>query len=93
MPGKSTELQSWWSYMKLNLVFERHLKPGGVCVCVVCVCVCVCIAFLGPHPRHVEVPRPGVELELQLPATASHSNAESKPPLQPTPQLMASPDP
>lgn len=28
----NSALQSWWSYMKLNLVFERHLKPGGVCV-------------------------------------------------------------
>lgn len=28
----NSALQSWWSYTKLNLVFERHLKPGGVCV-------------------------------------------------------------
>ena len=25
----NSALQSCWSYTKLNLVFERHLKPGG----------------------------------------------------------------
>ena len=46
--------------------------------------------FLGPHPRHVEVPRPGVESERQLPA---YTTATATQRLQPTPQLMATPDP
>ena len=51
--------------------------------------------FLGPYPQHMEVPRLGVESEMQLlaTATASHSNAGSKPHLQPIPQLVAMPDP
>ena len=49
--------------------------------------------FLGPHLRHMEVPRLGVELERQLLAYAMHSKVGSEPHLQPTPQLMATPDP
>ena len=50
--------------------------------------------FLGLHLWHVEVPR----LEGRIRATAaglrhSHSNTGSEPCLQPTPQLMATPDP
>ena len=52
------------------------------------------LPFLWLLPWHMEVPRLGVELE---PVVArlhqSHSNAGSKPSLQPTPQLMATPDP
>ena len=44
--------------------------------------------FLGPHPRHMEVPKVGVKSELQLLAYTT-SNARS----EPTPQLMATPDP
>ena len=54
------------------------------------------LCFLGLCQWHMEVPRLGAWLELQLPATAashSHRNAESKPCLQSTPQLMAMPDP
>ena len=49
--------------------------------------------FLGLYPWHMEVPRLEVESELQPLASVSHSNAESEPRLQPTPQLMAMPDP
>ena len=56
--------------------------------------------FLGPHMQHMEVPRLWVKLELQLQAygTAtglyhSHSITGLKLHLQPTPQLMAMPDP
>ena len=48
------------------------------------------LVFLRLHLRHLEVPRPGVE------ATGlhdSHSNARSKPHLQPMPQLTATLDP
>ena len=45
--------------------------------------------FLGPHPQHMKDPRVGVQSELHH----SHSNARSKPSLQPTPQLMATLDP
>ena len=55
-------------------------------------------SFIGLHPQHIEVPRLGVKLELQPPAytTATslwHSNAGTELHLQPTPQLMATPDP
>ena len=50
--------------------------------------------FLGPHPQHMEVPRLEVQTELLPPSLhQSHSNARSKPRLQPTPQLMPKPDP
>ena len=50
--------------------------------------------FLGPHLRHMEVLRLGVTLELQLQAyTTAYTTAGSKPHLQPTPQLLATPDP
>ena len=65
--------------------------------------------FLGLHPWHMEVlmlqfefkgsllaevPRPGVQSELQpLASKHSHSNARSEPRLEPTPQLMATPNP
>ena len=50
--------------------------------------------FLGPQPWHMEVPRPVVQLELQLLAyfTAT-AMLDSKPHLQPTPQLTATQDP
>ena len=47
--------------------------------------------FLGPHLQHVEVPRLGVESELHLPAYATDTRSEPR--LQPTPQLVATPDP
>ena len=50
--------------------------------------------FLGPHLWHVEVPRLGVESEATAASLRhSHSNIESEPHLQPTPQLMATLDP
>ena len=50
--------------------------------------------FLGLHLWHMEVTRLGVKLELQLLACHhSHSNAGSKLCLQPTPSLLAMPDP
>ena len=52
------------------------------------------IVFLGPRPRRMEVPRPGVELQLQLQLPAySHSHGGSELHLQPTQQLMVTPDP
>ena len=49
---------------------------------------------LGPDPWHTQVPRLGVKLELQLPGHShSHSNARSEQCLQPTPQLVTTPDP
>lgn len=42
----------------------------------------------------MEFPRPGVESELQLPVdTTATAMRGSKPHLQPTPQLTATPDP
>ena len=50
--------------------------------------------FLGPYPWHMEVHRLGDKPELQLPAFATAtSNTGSKPRLQPTQQLTATPDP
>jgi len=50
--------------------------------------------FLGPHPRHMEVPRLGALIRAVAASLHhSHSNAGSKPRLQPTPQLTATPDP
>ena len=50
--------------------------------------------FLGLHLRHMEVPRLGVESELQLPAYSTTTvTPDLRPVLQPTPQLMAMPDP
>ena len=52
------------------------------------------LLFLGLHPQHMEVPRQGVQSQLQLPAypTATAMPDPSRC-LQPTPQLMATPDP
>ena len=48
----------------------------------------------GPHSQYMEVPRLGVGLELQLPAyTTATAMPDPSPDLQPTPQLMATPDP
>ena len=56
--------------------------------------VCLFVCFLEPHLRDMEVPTLGDKFKLQLPAyTHSHSCARSKPHLQPTPQLVATPDP
>ena len=46
------------------------------------------LCFLGPQAQHMEIPRLGVESELQLLACATVQLH-----LQPTPQLMAMPDP
>lgn len=51
----NSALQSWWSYTKLNLVFERHLKPGGVCVWLGVPDLRVggnSVAWLGKPPAH-----------------------------------------
>ena len=57
-------------------------------------CFCFfCFCFLGPHPQHTEVPRLGVESAAVAGSHHSHSNTGSDPHLQPTPQLMATPDP
>ena len=62
------------------------MEPGRIFFCV--------FGFLGPHPQHMEVPRLGVQLELQLLAYAtSTATQDPEPHLQPTPQLMAMPDP
>ena len=44
--------------------------------------------FVGPHPKHMEVPRLGGQTGAAA-ARLRHRNAESKPRLQPTPQLTA----
>ena len=50
--------------------------------------------FLGPHPWHMAVPRLGIQSDLQLPAYArATATQDLSPRLQPTPQLMANPDP
>ena len=50
--------------------------------------------FLGPHSKHMEGPRLGVQSELwSLAYTTVTPTQESEPHLQPTPQLMATPDP
>ena len=50
--------------------------------------------FLGLYPQHMEVPRLGVKLERQLLAyTIATAMQDLGPHLQPTPQLMATPDP
>ena len=48
------------------------------------------LVFLGLHLQHIEVLRLGVESELQPP---DYTTATATPYLQPTPQLMATPDP
>ena len=51
-------------------------------------------AILGPCLWYVEVPRPsGLIGATSAGLHHSHSNAGSEPRLQPTPQLMATPDP
>ena len=50
-------------------------------------------AFLGPQPWHMEVSRLGVKLELQLLAYTTAKATWRLSHLQPTPQLMATPDP
>ena len=47
--------------------------------------------FPGPHPQYMEVPRLGAAIAASL--HHSHSNSGSESHLQPTPQLMATPDP
>ena len=50
--------------------------------------------FLGATLRHMEVPRLGVQVRAAAARLRhSHSNTESKLPLRPTPQVMATPDP
>ena len=51
-------------------------------------------AFLGAHLQHMEVPKLGVQSELKLLAyITAIAMQESKLRLQPTPQLLATPDP
>ena len=53
----------------------------------------ILLPFLGPLPWHMEVTRLGIESELKPPAyTRATATAGSEPRLQPTPQLMATPD-
>jgi len=62
-------------------------------------CLFVCLfSFLGLQLPHMEAPRLGVELELELDLqllvyTTATTMPESEPHLQPTWQLMATPDP
>ena len=50
--------------------------------------------FFRAAPWHMEVPRLGVKSELLATSLRhSHSHAGSEPHLQPTPQLMTTPDP
>ena len=57
-------------------------------------CFLVFLPVLGLLLRHMEVPRPGVESQLSPPAYATATAMwGSEPHLQPTPQLMAMPDP
>ena len=49
--------------------------------------------FLGPYQPHMEVPRLGVDSELHLPAYITVTELWDLSRLQPTPQLMAMPDP
>ena len=52
------------------------------------------LSFLGPHPWHMEVPRVGGLIRaVAAGLRQSHSNVGSELHLQPTPQLMATPDP
>ena len=54
----------------------------------------VFLPFLGLLPRHMEVPQArGPMGAVVAGLRQSHSNAESELHLQPTPQLMATPDP
>ena len=54
----------------------------------------VLLPFLGPLLWHMEIPRLGVKLEPQPLAYArATATRDLKPHLQPTPQLMATPDP
>ena len=46
---------------------------------------------LGPDPRHMEIPRLGIGSVTA--ASLCHSNVESEPHLQLTPQLTATPNP
>ena len=63
----------------------------------VCVCVCVCVCLF-VFSRATPAAYGGSQARGLIGAVAtgpcySHSNARSKPLLQPTPQLMATPDP
>ena len=57
------------------------------------VCLFVLFCFLELHLHHMEVPRLGVESATAAGLHHSHSNSGSKPHLQPTSQLTATPDP
>ena len=48
--------------------------------------------FIGPHLRYIQVPRLGIKSRAAS-ASPCHSHSGSKPRLQPTPQLTATPDP
>ena len=54
----------------------------------------VFLSFQGLHPKHMKVPRLGVPIRgVAAGLRLSQSNAESKPRLGTTPQLMATLDP
>ena len=53
----------------------------------------VLFAFLGLQVWHMEVPKLGVKLELQVPSSATARATPDPLCLQPTPQVMATPDP
>ena len=85
--------ESGWTW-PLTRASRLIIRKGGIHCIFVYLFIYPSI-FLGPHPWHMEVPRLGVQSELLLPAYArtNHSNVGSELCLQPTPQLMAMPDP
>ena len=69
------------------------MRNDNVRVFFCCCCLFVCLVFLGPYLWYMEVSRIGVESELPLLAFTTAMPDPSHVCLQPTPQLMATPDP
>lgn len=60
----NSALQSWRSYARLNVVFERHLKLGGLCVGGGCLTAPRGLCHLGGKPL-LTVPWGGGTCTLQ----------------------------
>ena len=90
LKGKTTEFKTK-RHLDLGLSFSVTLGFRGIFWVLF---VFMSFVFLGLHPQHRKVPRLGVESELELPAcNTATATSDSRLRLQPTPQLVAVPDP